>query len=304
MENRQPPGAAQGGISNKPLRYVVAALFLTWMVGGFAYLVYGLITYRGVVKWVAEWELAHLGGYDSRLTFILGVLVLIAPALLLVRLSGEGPGPAPRLVAPKASQLARSRQNAFRVMGVLGLLGLLTALVASFIGYHRSTEPVSYASWNASSPGAPPKRVELVGTAQTAFIITYRETIGGHATYQRYVPVTAADWQPSEPVRYLLRAAATAYASERGPRSYDPRTPSFAITVRGTLLRDELPGVAATALEKAGVKLAPTVWVLDTRAHAEDEGLFLVAGAGGILFLLSAGVLAVGAVARRKQRLR
>src|SRR5262249_2165906 len=157
----------------------------------------------------------------------------------------------------------------------------LTALVTSFIGYQRSTEQLSYRPWTASSPGAPPRTVELVGIAQTTFIIGYRETIGGHTTVQRYVPVTPTGWQRSEPVRYLLRGASTAYTSAQGPRSYDPRTPPFAIVIRGTLLKDDLPGVAATAFENAGVTLAPTVWVLDPRPHAEDEGLFVVASAGG-----------------------
>jgi len=176
-------------------------------------------------------------------------------------------------------------------MGVLGLVGLLTALIAGFVGYQRSSEPVSYVSWDASAAGAPPRNVELSGIAQTALVVTYGERIGGHTRLQRYIPITASGWQASEPIRYLLKPIAPS-------RSSDARTPPFAVRIRGTLLRDDLPGVAATGFEKAGVKLASTFWVLDPQAHAEDEWLFVVAGGGGILFLLSAVVLAIGALRR------
>lgn len=57
--------------------------------------------------------------------------------------------------------------------------------------------------------------------------------------------------------------------------------------------------MVVAAFEKAGLRLAPTTQLLDTRPAAEDEGYFLVAAPAGILAVLAFVLLVVGRFFRR-----
>jgi hypothetical protein len=284
-------------------RRVLAALYLGWFLGGGAYLFYCAFTYRGLIRWLGDWEMRHLGGYAWRATLLGGLLVLLLPTYFLIKLLPKESAALESGVAPPSTPVDPSLA-AVRVRRVLlgiGLASLAVALSSAFVGYRKSSEPVVYTPFDLSSASGPPAaHVDLVGVAQTGFIISQRERIGGHTTVRTYLPLTRADWRPLEPVAYFVEPTSPVYVDERGPLRFDPRTPPFGVRMRGVLVRDGLPGTVLAAFEKTGLKLAATTQLLDTRPAADDEVDFLVAGITGILGLLALAVLVVTGFARRR----
>jgi hypothetical protein len=289
---------------SKGARLVVATLYLGWMIGGAAYLLYCAFTYRGVVRWAGEWQMAHLGAYYWSATFILGIAVLILPTYVLVKLfpgSANAPVVVTPQIAPTQAELQKTASRLRRVILWIGLASLAVALISGFIGNQKSNEPVVFEPFDISrTTGEPPEHVELSGIAQTPFIIEHQETINGHTTVHTYVPLTAPGWRVTDPVAYFLRPMSLAYVGDRGTMLFDQRTRPFAVRLKGVLLRNDLPAVVVAGYEKGGLKLAPTIRVLDTQPSAENEIYFLVATPAGILALLSFGVLALVRLVQRR----
>src|SRR5262249_51952095 len=68
-------------------------LFVLWLVGAGLYILYAWMTYSGLYRWAAEWEMAQWGSYEVEGTLIglfLALVGLPAGALaLLGKLSGR-----------------------------------------------------------------------------------------------------------------------------------------------------------------------------------------------------------------------
>ena len=207
-----------------------------------------------------------------------GLVVLILPAYFLVKLLPERRDSSEAVGAPSSAAAPGDLQaRAVRVRRAvlwIGLGALLVALTSAFVGYRKLSEPVVYEPFDLSSAaGTPPEHVELSGIAQTAFLVTQRETISGHTTGHTYVPLTGLGWRSTEPVAYFIEPTSTVYVGERGPVRFDPRTPPFAVRMRGVLFSGALPGTVVAAFEKAGLKLAPKTQLLDTQPAAEEDPL-------------------------------
>jgi hypothetical protein len=205
-------------------------------------------------------------------------VVLILPAYFLVKLLPERRDSSEAVGAPSSAAAPGDLQaRAVRVRRAvlwIGLGALLVALTSAFVGYRKLSEPVVYEPFDLSSAaGTPPEHVELSGIAQTAFLVTQRETISGHTTGHTYVPLTGLGWRSTEPVAYFIEPTSTVYVGERGPVRFDPRTPPFAVRMRGVLFSGALPGTVVAAFEKAGLKLAPKTQLLDTQPAAEEDPL-------------------------------
>jgi hypothetical protein len=280
---------------SKGARLVVATLFMGWMVGGTVYLLYCAFAFAGLVRWVGEWEMAHLGDYYWGVTFIAGIAVLMLPAVALVKLfPGSANAPITPRPVPNPAELQPGEARFLRALPWTGLSALAIALILGFIGYQKSSEPVVYEPFDVSRTTAEaPKHVELTGIAQTGFIIRHTETINGHTTEHTYLPLTAPGWRMGDPVAYFIQPTSPTYVDNRGIFPFDSRTPPFAVTFKGTLFRNDLPAVVAAGFEKGGLKMAPTVRVLDTRLDADEEIYFLIAtpfGIAGLLFLVLAAI--------------
>jgi len=273
-------------------RLVAAGLYLAWLFGGGAYLLYGLFTYRGTGYW---WRASFLGD----------LMVLMLPAYLLTKLlPAESAGPSAQGVRPVSDARGENRAKALRIRRALLWIGLVSAVVAlalGFVGYLRSNEPVTFAPFDLSrSLGSPPRHVELTGVAQTPFVVVQAEHIGSHTTIHTYVPLTRSDWRPSDPVAFFLEPATAVYVDERGAARFDRRTPPFPVRIRGTLFHDGLPASVRAAFEKGGLQLAPSIQLLDPRPAADVEILFVLAIPAGLLALLSLTILLLASFAGRR----
>jgi len=304
---RRAPTMNAGASQRSSGRALVAAgLLLGWILGGGAYLLYCAFTYRGLVRWVGDWEMRHLGAYAWRGTFLAGIVVLVLPVYLLVKLlprdssistpldptSRALPGP-----GDARSRAARVR----RAILWVGLGALLVAATSGFLGYRESNQVVVHEAFDLSRATAvAPKHVELSGMAQTGFLIVQRVILNGHTTVHLYVPLTSSGWSPTEPVVYFANPTSPVYVGDSGLRRFDPGTAPFAVRMKGSLLADALPGTVRSGFEQRGLRLAPRTWVLDTRPSADEEIYFLVAIPAGIVALLSFGLLAAVRLVRRR----
>jgi len=281
------------------LRNPLYLLFMLVMVGGAAYILYAWMTYSGLFRWTAEWEMAQFGSYDVEGTFI-GLLFLVVgvPALVLARIEkatkarrGSATAAPPRPAAP--------RQIPARALAFIGLAAILVAAGAAWLGYQKSQQPVAFEAVNLGDHRAPQTtHVEITGVAQTGMIVEFEETINGNKRVSKYLPLTPPDWQEGQPITYFLKPNIDAYGGPNGYETLDPNTPPFQLTQKGVLFSNDLPGAVEAEYEKHGLKLASPSYVLDANESADIEIYWEVAAGAGItalVLLLSAAIMPIAA---------
>jgi hypothetical protein len=272
-------------------------LFVLWLVGGGLYILYAWMTYSGLYRWVAEWEMAQWGSYEIEGTVIGLFVALIVPAAVLAFIA-KAFGRADAGVAFTAAlgkPAVGKRQASPRLFALLGLIGLAVAAGAGWLGYHKSQQPVTFEAVNLADSRAPQStHVEMTGVARTDLIVQFEETINGNKSVTTYLPLTAPDWQEGQPITYFLRPAVNAIAGPNGYQMLDSNTAPFALTLKGVLFRNDLPGAVQAEYEKHGFALASPSYVLDTKDDADLEIYWEVAAGGGIaalVLLLSAALV-------------
>jgi len=269
------------------------------MVAWCAYLLSGWYSYTGVWQWLAEWELRQFRAYRERATLIAliaaPILVLNAPLLVIniVR-----PGSVPFFLLGRPSWGAPVDPG--RMLSAIAGLASMVGTAAGIMGYIRGGTPATFEPIDLAHPTAPTGRhVELSGVAQIDAVLVFRKSVAGNMTSETYVPITAPDWHPGEPVSFFLMPHANIYGSAELLRTYPPGTPPFAIRQTGTVFADGLPGVVRTEYERRGYFMAQTVYVLDTDTRADFTVYYATAGVSGLCLLAT---LPVWLMVRVKQR--
>jgi len=271
-----------------------------WVAVSLPVMLYGWITFTGPYRWVAEWEVQRFGSYDADgFPMVFGVVAL--PVLLLgglamakQRLTGgrtRAAAAAPPRPTPK--------QVPARALALIGLAAIPVAAGSAWLGYQKSQQPLTFEAVNAADNRAPQTtHVDLSAVAQTDMIVDFEETTNADKRTQRYLPLTPPDWQPSQPLAYFLRPHMDGYAGPNGYLTFDPATPAFALTQRGVLFENDLPGIVEAEYQKHGITLASPYYVLDTDVSADVDIYWEVAaGAGltGLVLLLSAALVPIAA---------
>jgi hypothetical protein len=70
------------------MKSVLKSVIWLYIAAACAYVFYEWYAYAGLYRLAAEWQLEHYGSYRMRLTLIVPLLVLLAPAAVLVSLTG------------------------------------------------------------------------------------------------------------------------------------------------------------------------------------------------------------------------
>ena len=295
--------AASARSLTKPLGLLCAL----WFVGAAAYILYAWIAYSGLYRWAAEWEMAQFGSYEVEGTVIGLFVALIGLPAGLLALLGKALG-RPAIGAAVTQAPPAKRQVSPRTFALIGLAAIAVAVGSGWLGYRKSQQPVAFEAVNLADHRAPQStHVEMTGVAQTGLIVQWEETINGDKTTTTYLPLTAPDWQESQPITYFLRPTVNAIAGPDGYHMIDANAPPFALTQKGVLFSNDLPGAVRTEYEKHGLTLASPAYVLDTKDDAELEIYWEVAGGAGItalVLLLSAALMPIAQrrAARRQGR--
>jgi hypothetical protein len=280
-----------------------------WLLAGgvpawFAYVIYAWITYSGVWRRAAQWELDHLGSYDEKLTFI---VVLFVPSLavgslvyLVLKLFPvEAAATASRPAAPlRTMQALIDPAKAPKQMAIVAIVAALIGIGSGALGYIEMQQPVTFEPIDLAGPAAPQTRhATLRGVAQTGTILVLKETLNGHVTETSYLPLTGPSWRRGEPVAFFLRPRGNVYVDRDGAKVFDPQTRPFPVETQGTLFRNGLPGLVQAEFEKRGIVMAHDTFVVDPKVDADLDVYFVIALGG----LIGALVMALAAFLMRQK---
>jgi hypothetical protein len=301
---RQPNGGHLEWNSMQTRR--ILAIF--WTVGAFLLMLWCWTTYSGPYLWAAEWQMAHFGSYQVKLTLFGPLIVLLLPAGFL---AGWGPL-LPAVAMSPAAKRANARRNA-RVIALLGVAALAIGLAGGLLGYQRMRKPPTSAELRLTTGAEVTPHADLVtitAIARPDLSVGYEETVAGTASRWSFVPLVAPDWKPGQPVRFILRTNQTAWMPPAGadgprmPRMLSRGNPPFQMTTAPSVLsRFTLPGVVKAEYEKARIPLDPSVAVVEQSAGEMYAPYWMTAAGGalvGLCLLLGGliGLVNAGKVAR------
>jgi hypothetical protein len=287
------------------------AVIIVYFACVFGYPMYGWITYSGLYRWLAEFEMAHFGGYYAGYTFIAaffallfgGMLVAVAAerALRLVR-GAPAKIAAPRAPAPNVAK----PQIGTRGLLIVALVGIVVGTVAGLIGYRKSQETYAFEPLNLAD-GIQPRssHVELTGTAAPSMQVQFIEKTTGETRTTVFIPLLPPQWHQGVPIVYFLRPHSGYYVGPNGTFPLSEESRAFHIQQQGVLMRNDMPGVVTTAYEKRGIKLGTPPIVLDTDTRADIDVYWIIAimaGLMGLILLLSVSMLRIRARRVRTRR--
>ncbi len=277
---------------------------LVWYLGGFAALMAAMVMQVGPSAWAAAWQVRHWGSDSTTLGFLPGFALLLLPLVILRCLPRRADRsflcglqdalwpkqPVRRTPLPREAELARLRR-ARGIMATLALACVVVAVVAGWLsllpGDQRPGSPLPVLTLpEVTRPGAVlPDYARLAGAVprpEWAWVHDY--TIRTTRYRDTYVPLTAPDWQPGDPM--------TALQVDRRDLRGVPGS------AEGALSRS-LPGWLLAAMREDGMPLvdAPLVFTRDI-LHGlvpEPDGIGLVmavlfGGTTGLTF----GAIALG----------
>jgi hypothetical protein len=262
-------------------------LYWLYMAGCLTYVGYEAYSYTGMYRLAAEWQMNTLGHYSEKLTFLVPLLVLAIPGAVIARLLG--------LVELKHGTLEpKLPPLSPRILLVAGLVLVAVAVGAGWQVYASTTANVTYEAFDLSKSRTPPSdHVRITGVAHPEYEVGF----GKENRPDHYVPVTAKDWRPGDPLVYFLKTHTTVYTPSEGGRTFDlsKETEPFPLTTQpGVLVDGGLPGPVTELYRKQDVLLAPLPVVLDhAGAEAAPYGVAAAfTGVGGIWCLVAAATMA------------
>ena len=270
-------------------------------VGWFAYMVYGLVTERGVIGWLNAVQAERDGKFSTKLSFIVAFLDLVG-AMGLIGLAGawlgRGRAPAgataPAPVPPSAALQAAVAplRNPSRV-ALWMFAGL--AVGAWVIGYpvylwiaaqHREDVQADYVRVAIDAPAVAwpaATHVSLDGRPQGDQVLVLKE--GNQARRTFFVPLTGRAWTPEQPVQAVLT-----FDAEVPPQLDHP--------ILGRMRSDALPRAAIDAFARSGVRIDPAHRLIDLvpsqqgrvadRSDDDRLGFLMLAGFISITSVLGA----------------
>ena len=240
-----------------------------WAAAATLYIFYAWVTFSGLWRWLAELQVGLFGAYSLNMTMVALLVVVIVPAALLRRWFG---GPTPPAGRPLTA-MPRARPRTLALIGV-GLL--VVAVGAGGLGYRKSQERVEFERLDLSHYQPPAStHVELTGLAHPGMSVTRPHSTNGSSIKSTYLPVTGRDWRRDQPITHFLKPAE--------PIGGDA---PIEISLRGVLVRDDLPGIVAAEYEKHGLTLASPLYILDTKADADYAAYGIVAMGAVVAALL------------------
>ena len=283
-----------------PARLALTAVSLLYIFGGAAYLAYGYVNDTGLSGWLNTWQMQAFGEASRGLTqagnFVVWLLGLMPFLWLLAKLNRKEnftpqfpapygvpsapprpaqsvahyqpqfPPPAPGAYPGAAAWPLRSRLIAAGV--VLAITGAVYLYFAQRDA-RLATQPVRQLDLSETQtlpPDAELANIRGVVAANYLFVVEEKGSSRGPVRHS-YAPLLPATWQPGQPVRYVLKTQALAYA--------DPRTQqvawldsgrAFLATYDGRLSANDLPTYVAQDYAQRHLTLASPYYVLDDEA--------------------------------------
>ena len=261
---------------------VIFWAYLT-IVGG--YVLYGYIAKTGLYALLIDEQLKRFGKADANVAVIVPFIVLMLPIAPLARyvrakdqkrrLQNVGPAAyAKGLTGPAADPEKRSQ---WVWLGVFAVVPFLISLIAyGYLTMQDSTDQKRSIfhmdlARNADLPAGDVKFIEIAGILQQDSGYRLIEDHSGMKTGESFAPLTTANWNPSQPVKYFLylksqggdQIAIGHFDKQTGRYDVMPRSGPYNSSFGGKLSRNALPDYVKSALERRGVTATDPYYVLE-----------------------------------------
>jgi len=271
------------------IRLILSGLWIALVT---AYWAWAAISFSGLYRWLAEWQIAQFGGYYERATATLPAILMAAPAIAYLRRRSEAAEA--EAAAELGSEVAEARRIRRSVWGSagFGLVAMLIGLGAFLLsqGVPDGSRPaVPFDAAALGSGPIPQDRVAIRGEVDPEASVAIVETSGvttHNAVYAGFRP--EGESAKGAPVRLFI---------ERSTGSSAPTvSQAFLPEQTGFLVENGLPDTAVREFAARGIALASPHYVLRTSAGARRDIYYVVAGVSGVMgfiFMLVAGIIAI-----------
>lgn len=254
------------------------ALSWLWIAAIVGYMVWGMINEAGLYRWLVDLQVRQWGSYSPKLTVVLPMLVLGAPAWVVLRRRAQEVDAAVEAQGPVA-KARRSRRVAL-IMLLAGFVSLAIGAGAYWLSAgvpdgNEPARPFDVAAWTSGPP--PTHRVNIRGDIDPEAGVTMTEQGFGADDAYAYVgfrPEGATD--KNAPHRIFVR--------RRTGSASDPAVAQmFLPDQEGYLRENALPDMARQDLEARGVRLADPYYVLESAGAAPRDTYYIAGALGGVL---------------------
>jgi hypothetical protein len=278
----------QGMKREGTIRLILSGLWVALVAG---YWAWAAISFSGLYRWLAEWQVAQWGGYYERATATLPALLMAAPAFVYLRRRAENAqAEAAAQLGPEVAEGRRLRRSV-RGTAAFGLVAILVGAGAYLLSLSvpdGSGPAVPFDVATLGSGPVPQERVTIRGEVDPEASVAVVETRGvssRNAVYAGFRP--EGESAKDAPVRLFI---------ERSTGSSEPTiAQGFLPDQTGFLVENGLPDPALREFEAQGIRLASPHYVLRTSAGARRDTYYVVAAVAGFLgfvCLLVAGLMA------------
>jgi hypothetical protein len=263
---------------NRGRHIFLLALSWLWIAVVIGYLAWGVFTYSGLYRWLAEWQIAQWGGYYQKWTAALPGMLLCLPALFYIGYRGRL-----RQTAEANSPAAQARTigRTARYTMFIGLAGILIG-AGAFV--YSQTLP------DGSEPAQPFDAASLAGGAvpSTKVRIRGNDDPGASTRIARrgvddrvtfYAGFRLDGEGKDAPVRLFIERNTPAPEALTTLQAFLPEQ-------TGYLVENGVPQEALDDLRARGVRVASPHWLLQTGDLAKREPLYIAAALGGFIGLV------------------
>jgi hypothetical protein len=268
---------------------------ITWLIVSplIALGAYWWVTYAGLYRLFAEWQLSSFHQYYPTYTGIFTILLCLIPAVVAIQFIGaqrereRSPAEAAAQIAGYAERRARHSdwiQRRRRRLTGLGVTVMLAGVGVYFTGMGLLAGDRVAVDTGALEHGEQPagRWAELTGRLLPEDAVSVQE--GRSRTTHVYVPVVSPEWHAGQPARVYLKTYDTwldRYADDLASGHHE-----------GMLAANDLPGVAITSLAEQGHPPPDRYWVLEYRETPKKklglgQTMFGAAGVAGLITALA-----------------
>ena len=272
---------------------VLIALSLLWLavVGG--YMIWGVFTYAGLYRWLAEWQIAQWGGFYRKWTAALPALLLSLPAIFYL-----GHRSRLRHAAEAHDRAAQARTIGRRarwtmLVGVLLLLagGGAFAISQTLPDGSERPEPVDAA--RLATGQIPDSKVRIRGaddpSARTRVV---RPGPDERVTF--YAGFRLEGEAKDAPMRLFIQRDTPGPVALTTLQAFLPEQ-------TGYLVENGMPAEALEELRARGIAVANPHWLLQTGDLARREPYYIAAALAGLIGLVALGVGFAGFLQARRR---
>jgi len=313
---RPVPNPLQSGATTRKMTPRFQIVVIIWLLAVMVYCIYSSITESGLAAYVMELEMAVFGVAGTRITMLLTMFLLFVPASVAptivaklfpsqVWIDANTITP-PNADVPKPGLLERMNQPVQiqhiswkAVLWVTAIPVALAAILYPILNYsdkRDQQEKIYTIDLKAGAPD-PPKQakfVELTGLIARPYVVMFKKTSGGSASYELFAPITGKGWTPADPVRFVVRDEVEASGGEaQWPDAFRQRNIA---QFSGKITRS-LPAYVERDFRSRGLRFDPAYTVIEWKdlpgnkvPSSEDAGdaaiICLGLGACGFLIMV------------------